>query len=191
MMDSLEVSKSYRLYKRRWLFLGLLLLSFCKQIADFLTYFVFGFIGTVAFMNMTCMAIGVSFAPAATIVTKYYEISGDQIDMIPMAAWGINLLGIFFGIYMIGRFKMLIAIRYASVATLIGGLVRALSTISDSVDRQTQFWITFVGQVIIALGHPIIIVMSTKTSQVWFGERERAISTPLLALAPTLGGKKL
>ena len=189
MMDSVEVNKSYRLYKRRWLFLGLLFL-FCKQRAKFLKNF-FVFLGTVAFMNMTCMAIGVSFAPAATIVTKYYEISGDQIDMIPMAAWGINLLGIFFGIYMIGRFKMLIAIRYASVATLIGGLVRALSTISDSVDRQTQFWITFVGQVIIALGHPIIIVMSTKTSQVWFGERERAISTPLLALAPTLGGKKL
>ena len=76
------------------------------------------------------------------------------------------------------------------MATLIGGLVRALSTISDSVDRQTQFWITFAGQVIIALGHPIIIVMSTKTSQVWFGERERAISSPLLALAPTLGGKQ-
>ena len=31
--------------------------------------------------------------------------------------------------------------------------------------------------------------MSTKTSQAWFGERERAISTPLLALAPTLGGE--
>ena len=33
------------------------------------------------------------------------------------------------------------------------------------------------------------MTITTKISQVWFGEQERAISTPLLGLAPTLGGK--
>ena len=124
-------------------------------------------------------------------MTNYYEITGDEIDVIVQTAWGLNILGMFLGIYVIGKFKLLIAVRYASVTTLIGGTVRVLSTAfsTEVIAPRTQFWLTFAGQVIISLGHPIITTMSTKTSQAWFGERERAISTPLLALAPTLGGE--
>ena len=124
-------------------------------------------------------------------MTNYYEITGDEIDVIVQTAWGLNILGMFLGIYVIGKYKLLIAVRYASVTTLIGGTIRVLSTAfsTELIAPRTQFWLTFAGQVIISLGHPIITTMSTKTSQAWFGERERAISTPLLALAPTLGGE--
>ncbi len=91
--------------------------------------------------------------------------------------------------------------------TLAGSIVRAVSTAfsGDTIDFRTQFWITFIGQVmqwkkslsscslpvsqmIVALGAPITVTMSTVVSQTWFGEKERAISTPIMGLSPVLGG---
>ena len=45
-----------------------------------------------------------------------------------------------------------------------------------------------VSQMIVALGAPITVTMSTVVSQTWFGEKERAISTPIMGLSPVLGG---
>ena len=161
------VKMEYQLYARRWLFLL-----------------------NVAMLNMLCTMIMVSFSPVATLVTQYYQISGDQVDLVPMVAIGLNVVGMVAAIYCIGKFKLLVALRYSTSITLAGGILRALSTAfsQETIERKTQFWITFGGQVIISLGVPIVITMCTKTSQVWFGETERPISTSILSLSPTLGG---
>lgn len=158
-------TKQYQLHWSRWIFLA-----------------------TVVLLNMICMMNMVSFSPVATLVTEYYNVSGDKIDIIALTPWSVNVIGMFLAIYCIGRFKLLIALRYSATITLIGGIIRALSTAFGFIEPSLQFWLTFLGQLVISLGHPIAITMSTKTSQVWFGEQERAISTPILGLSPVLGG---
>ena len=157
----------YQLYPRRWLFLL-----------------------NVSLLNTMCTMIMVSFSPVATLVTQYYQISGDQVDLLPLVAMGLNVVGMVAAIYCIGKFKLLVALRYSTGITLVGGIVRGLSTVfsTETIGRTTQFWVTFGGQIIISLGVPIVIPMSTKTSQVWFGENERPISTAILSLSPVMGG---
>ena len=57
----------------------------------------------------------------------------------------------------------------------------------ERISQTPKFWLTFLGQSIIALGHPFLITMSTKVSQVWFAERERMLTTAAMAGAPALG----
>lgn len=156
---------AYQLYPIRWLFLA-----------------------TVAFLNLVCMLSTVSFSPVATLVTNYYKINGDQLDNLVLTAWAINVAGMLVAVYCIGRFHLLVSLRYAASMTFLGGLIRACSTAFSSIAPQSQFWFTYVGQLIMSLGHPVVITMSTKVSQTWFGEQERPLTTTLLGLAPVLGG---
>ena len=80
--------------------------------------------------------------------------------------------------------------RYGASCLLAGAALRCFSTLppyQHQLAPHTRFWLTFTGQAIIALGHPFLITMSTKVSQVWFPERERLVSTAALAGAPALG----
>ena len=81
-------------------------------------------------------------------------------------------------------------LRYGSTCLMVGAAIRCLSTFpayEEKIDQTTKFWLTFLGQAIIALGHPFLITMSTKVSQVWFSEKERILSTAAMAGAPALG----
>ena len=75
-----RMTPKYTLYKTRWLFMA-----------------------NVVSLNMICTLILVSFSPVATLVTNYYEISGDRIDTLTLVAFGINVVGMLAAIYAIGR----------------------------------------------------------------------------------------
>merc|ERR1712215_253288 len=73
---------------------------------------------------------------------------------------------------------------------MIGAALRCFSTFpayEEKISQTPKFWLTFLGQSIIVLGHPFLITMSTKVSQVWFAERERMLTTAAMAGAPALG----
>ena len=72
------MTTEYKLYKRRWMFLI-----------------------TVASLNMICMFISVGFSPVASLVTQYYKITGDEIDLLVLIGWTINVTGMLFSIYCI------------------------------------------------------------------------------------------
>ena len=74
------MTSDYKVYKTRWLFLL-----------------------TLALQNTICFLIGVSFSPVATLVTQYYQIDGDRIDLLVLSACGIHVIGILVSIYFIGR----------------------------------------------------------------------------------------
>ena len=106
---AVNMNSDYKVYKTRWLFLL-----------------------TLALQNTICFLIGVSFSPVATLVTQYYQIDGDRIDLLVLSACGIHVIGILVSIYFIGRFHLLIALRYACTMAFIGGLIRATSTLFKS-----------------------------------------------------------
>ena len=115
---------------------------------------------------MICMFISVGFSPVASLVTQYYKITGDEIDLLVLIGWAINVTGMLFSIYCIGRFHLLVALRYSATVTFLGGLIRVLSTSigSDTISHETQFWITFAGQIVTSFGTSTVVCMSTKVS---------------------------
>ena len=95
----------YKVYKTRWLFLA-----------------------TLLSLNTISYLIGVSFSPVATLVTQYYNIDGDQIDLLVLTGWSIHVIGMLVSIYLIGKYHLLKSIRYAATMTFLGGFIRAFST---------------------------------------------------------------
>ena len=50
---------------------------------------------------------------------------------------------------------------------MFGAIIRGLSTFpayEDKLEATTKFWITFTGQIFVALGHPFLMTVSTKVS---------------------------
>ena len=99
--------------------------------------------------------------------------------------------------------------RFGSSCLMLGALVRGLSTFpayEAQISPNTKFWLTFTGHVILALGHPFLMTLSTKVgddslyalsslsiiglqvSQTWFGESERIVSTAAMAGSGAVGG---
>lgn len=158
----------YKTYRTRWLFLF-----------------------NVALINSGCFMTLYALDVVANESTEYYDVDSDKLDLMNLSPWIIYIFGLFFGIFVIERFELLLSLRVAATVTAVGSVVRVLSTFppyKDSLPRETQFWLTYAGQVIISLGHPIVMTMSTKTSQTWFPEAERPISTAVLGLASLIGG---
>ena len=55
--------------------------------------------------------------------------------------------------------------RFGSSCLMLGALVRGLSTFpayEAQISPNTKFWLTFTGHVILALGHPFLMTLSTK-----------------------------
>ena len=99
--------------------------------------------------------------------------------------------------------------RFGSSCLMLGALIRGLSTFpayEAQIESNTKFWLTFTGHVILALGHPFLMTLSTKVthdsyplsslsitaalqvSQTWFGESERILSTAAMAGSGAVGG---
>jgi len=147
-------------------------------------------ISCVMSLNMVGYMMAISFGPVAPQAAEYYGVSGSMIDLFPMVGMAINMPGMFIAVYCIDRFGIKAGVRYGSTCLLLGASLRCLSTFplyEKKIDQTLKFWLTFIGQSIIALGHPFLICMSTKVSQVWFSERERILSTAAMAGAPALG----
>ena len=57
--------------------------------------------------------------------------------------------------------------RFGSSCLMFGALIRGLSTFpayEHKLEATTKFWITFSGQIFVALGHPFLMTVSTKVS---------------------------
>jgi len=147
-------------------------------------------ISCVMSLNMVGYMMAISFGPVAPQAAEYYGVSGDMIDLFPIIGMSINFPGMFIAVYCIDKFGIKAGLRYGSTCLMVGAAIRCLSTFpayEEKIDQTTKFWLTFLGQAIIALGHPFLITMSTKVSQVWFSEKERILSTAAMAGAPALG----
>jgi len=158
---------NYKTYPRRWLVM-----------ASIMTLNIFGY----------CLSI--SFGPVASQASEYYQVPGPTIDLIPLVALAVNMPGMFVAVYCIDRFGVKVGVRWGASCMLVGSLVRLFSTmpgLTDQLRPVNRFWLTFAGQAVMAMGHPFLITMSTKVSQVWFSERERIFTTAAMAGAAAFG----
>ena len=82
------------------------------------------------------------------------------------------------------------SIRVGSSFAMLGAGIRFLANFpayEGKIEPNTKFWITLVGQMFIATGHPFIISLATQVSEVWFSPKERIWSTTIISLSSALG----
>jgi len=166
--DADAINPEYRVYKRRWFIMLAMMLC-----------------------NMLGYMLNVSFAPVAPTAAEYYQVSGDMIDLFPLVGLGVNVPGLLLALFFMERYGIKVGMRLGSTCLMCGAIVRGLSTFpayEDKIDPKTKFWLTFSGQIVIALGHPFLMTVCTKVSQAWFAEKERLISTAAMSGSGALGG---
>ena len=132
-------------------------------------------------MQLQYLEIYFSFGPVAPKAAEYYGVNGNMIDLFHIVGMAINIPGMFIAIYCIDRFGIKVRVQpkqslyhaqqgRVEVRVQLSharAAIRCLSTFpayEEKIAKSTKFWLTFLGQAIIALGHPFLITLSTKVS---------------------------
>ena len=58
---------------------------------------------------------------------------------------------------------------------------------SDTLDKNIQYWMAFVAQLLAGLGNPMAVSVSTKVSQHWFTGAERILVTIIITMSSPFG----
>ena len=59
--------------------------------------------------------------------------------------------------------------------------------LDEYMEKDTQFYLAFFGQLVNSVGHSLSDCLPTKVSQAWFGDSERIIATGIMTMTNALG----
>ncbi|KOX80776.1 putative MFS-type transporter C09D4.1 [Melipona quadrifasciata] len=137
-----------KVYKRRWLVLMIFVLYSASNAMQWIQYSII-----------------------ANIIMVYYNVSSFSVDMTSMIYMITYIPFIFPASYLLDRFMFRNAtekgLRFAALAGAIGTTLGSwIKVFSVSPDR---FWITFLGQSLVALSQTFILSVPARLAAVWFG----------------------
>ena len=160
----------YRVYRSRWLLLV-----------------------SVTLLNLANYSHWVAFASVAKVGAEYYEVTGPEVDLIPMISYGLCVPFCLLAVYLVERRGLRLGLVLGSWLTAVGGALCCLATLPGVWggqlwwSKRTAFLLTVFGQALTGMGCPFISCVPTKVSQNWFSERERTVATLILGMSNPLG----
>eukprot|EP00090_Calanus_glacialis_P012651 TRINITY_DN21256_c0_g1_i4.p1 TRINITY_DN21256_c0_g1~~TRINITY_DN21256_c0_g1_i4.p1 ORF type:complete len:512 (-),score=133.86 TRINITY_DN21256_c0_g1_i4:86-1621(-) len=163
-------SSKYQVYSSRWI----LLLA-------------------VTLLNLANYSHWVAFASVAKQAAGYYQVSGPEVDLIPMISYGLCIPFCLLAVYVVERKGLRFGLLVGACLTAIGGSFCCLATLPGVWGGEAwwstsfAFKLTVVGQALTGMGCPFISCVPTKVSQNWFGEKERTLATLILGMSNPLG----
>ncbi|KAF1845325.1 MFS general substrate transporter [Cucurbitaria berberidis CBS 394.84] len=150
----------FKVYKRRWLGLGQLVLLNIVVSWDWLT-----------------------FAPVSSTSATYFNVSETAINWLSTAFLFSFVVACPFVIYLLHRGPK-DAIIASSVLLLLGNWVRYAGTQANG----GIYGLVMFGQILIGLAQPFVLAAPTRYSDMWFTESGRVGATALASLANPFGG---
>jgi len=168
--SSTITTSEYKLYPSRWI----LLIS-------------------VTLLNLANYSHWVAFASVAKQGAEYYQVTGPEVDLIPMISYGLCVPFCLVAVYIVERQGLRFGLMLGSWLTAVGGGLCCLATLpglwSSELpwSQHTAFVLTVLGQALTGMGCPFISCVPTKVSQNWFGESERTMATLILGMSNPLG----
>jgi len=165
-----KASTKYQVYSSRWI----LLLA-------------------VTLLNLANYSHWVAFASVAKQAAEFYQVSGPEVDLIPMISYGLCIPFCLLAVYVVERKGLRFGLLVGAWLTAIGGSLCCLSTLPGVWGGEAwwskafSFKLTVVGQALTGMGCPFISCVPTKVSQNWFGEKERTLATLILGMSNPLG----
>jgi len=166
-VGGLEEHGGYTVYKERWWIMG-----------------------TVLLLNLANFAHWIAFPAIAKKAAAYYDVSGEELDLIPTVSYAAGVPTCLIATYLIESKGLKSGVRIGAYLTGFGGLLCCLSTfpgISSLLSKYQQYWMAVVGQGFTGLACPFISGVPTKVSQHWFPDSQRTMATSLLGMSYPLG----
>jgi len=147
-------------------------------------------LGTVVLLNLANYAHWIAFPAVAKKAAAYYDVTGEQLDLIPTISYAAGVPTCLVATYLIESRGLKTGIRIGAYLTGIGGLLCCLSTfpgLSTHFSKYYQYWMAVIGQGITGVACPFISGVPTKISQHWFPDSQRTMATTLLGMSYPLG----
>jgi len=147
-------------------------------------------LGTVVLLNLANYAHWIAFPAVAKKAAAYYDVTGEELDLIPTVSYAAGVPTCLVATYIIETRGLKTGVKIGAYLTGIGGLLCCLSTfpgLNQNIPKYTQYWMATVGQGITGVACPFISGVPTKISQHWFPDRQRTMATTLLGMSYPLG----
>ncbi|KAK7576443.1 hypothetical protein V9T40_012729 [Parthenolecanium corni] len=142
--DVIENQKSEcRLYPRRWLILILFV-----------------------FYSMSNAMQWIQYSIISDVITKYYNVPSFYVDWTSMIYMVTYIPLIFPGSWLLNKLGIRISVLLGAVGTCIGAWVKVFSVAPD------KFYVTFIGQTIVAISQTFVLSLPARVAAVWFGQNE-------------------
>ncbi|XP_011170110.1 uncharacterized MFS-type transporter C09D4.1 isoform X1 [Solenopsis invicta] len=132
-----------KVYKRRWLILVLFVVYSASNAMQWIQYSII-----------------------TNITTKYYNVLDYTVDMTSMIYMITYIPLIFPASYLLNNFGLRTTVIVGSLGTALGSWIKVLSVAPD------RFWVTFIGQTVVAISQTCILSIPARIAAVWFGDNE-------------------
>ncbi|XP_043524473.1 feline leukemia virus subgroup C receptor-related protein 2-like [Frieseomelitta varia] len=147
-----------KVYKKRWLILALYILYTGMSNAQWIQYSII-----------------------ANVVSRYYGVSSTTVDWTAMSFMAYYVIFIFPATYMVDR----VGFRWTNIiccgVTCLGSWVKVLSVSPD------RFYVTFIGQSLVATTQTIILTLPGRLAAQWFAGNELSTATSLSIFGTQIG----
>ncbi|XP_077265379.1 choline/ethanolamine transporter flvcr2a isoform X1 [Temnothorax americanus] len=140
---SMQPTQEIRVYTRRWQILILFVVYSASNSMQWIQYSII-----------------------SNIVTKYYNVSDYTVDMTSMIYMITYIPLIFPASYLLDNFGLRWTVIIGAFGTAIGSWIKVFSIAPD------RFWVTFVGQTVVAISQTCILSIPARLAAVWFGDNE-------------------
>ncbi|KAG9436236.1 feline leukemia virus subgroup C receptor-related protein 2 [Apis mellifera carnica] len=147
-----------KVYKKRWLILSL-------------------FIVYTGMSNFQW----IQYSIVSNIVRRYYGVSSLAVDWTAMAFMAYYLIFIYPATYMVNRWGLRWSNIIGCCVTCLGSWIKVLSVSPD------RFWVTFIGQSLVASTQTIILTLPGRLAAQWFAADELSTATSLSIFGNQMG----
>ncbi|XP_043255366.1 feline leukemia virus subgroup C receptor-related protein 2-like isoform X2 [Colletes gigas] len=129
-----------KIYKRRWLILMIFVLYSASNAMQWIQYSII-----------------------SNIVSSFYNVPSLAVDMTSMIFMITYIPFIFPASYLLDKFGLRYTALAGTIGTTLGSWVKAFSA------SPNLFWLTFIGQTIVAVSQTFILSVPARLAAVWFG----------------------
>uniref|UniRef100_A0A336KTF1 Choline/ethanolamine transporter FLVCR1 n=1 Tax=Culicoides sonorensis TaxID=179676 RepID=A0A336KTF1_CULSO len=133
----------FRVYKRRWIILGLFVLYSASNALQWIQYSII-----------------------ANIVQRYYNISSTWVDWTSMIYMILYIPLIFPGSWLLDKLGLRIIAISGAFGTCLGAWIKTFSV------NPELFYVGFIGQSVVAVSQVFILSLPARVAAVWFGPNQ-------------------
>lgn len=146
--------------------------------------------GTVILLNLANYAHWIAFPAVAKKAAAYYNVTGEELDMIPTVSYAAGVPTCLVATYIVEQKGLKVGLKIGAYLTGFGGLLCCISTfpgLNTMIPLSTQYWMSLIGQAATGVACPFISCVPTKISQHWFSDSQRTIATTVLGMSYPIG----
>ncbi|KRT86292.1 membrane transporter [Oryctes borbonicus] len=148
-------------YKIRWVILGIFVLYSASNAMQWIQYSII-----------------------ANIITEFYGVSSIAVDWTSMIYMILYIPTVFPASFLLDKLGLKVTVLLGSIGTCIGSWIKV-----GSVDPNL-FWVTFLGQSVVALSQACILSIPARLAAVWFGPEQVSSACSIGVFGNQKNGKK-